>query len=277
MVNKNKLFLFMMIFILALSVSQPVFAMDKNILNEKSTTLPVNEKVDNVIILGHDIDIKGKVDTSAIVINGNMHIAKTAKINGLVLVINGNVKQEPGSYVRENILAFKFTNDTINHLLIGAAILLGTWLIQFVLSIGFVFLAVLIGLLFKNKGTKDIDFYKQQAGKLILAGAVASVALTGVISLLIITVFGIPLAILLAIPPLVFLLIGLALLSRMIGERLLEHREWPHWLKNLAGAFVLISAFNFPFFGMIIFLAVFWFSTGFMVVMIKEKWLKKRG
>lgn len=276
MFNHKAIFLFMMMFVLALSVSQPVFAMDKNILNEKRTTLPVNEKVDNVIILGHDIDIKGKVDTSAIVVNGNMHIAKTAKINGLVLVINGNVKQDPGSYVRENILAFKFTNDTINHLLIGAAILFGTWLIQFVFSIGLVFLAVLIGLLFKNKGTKDIDFYKQNAGKLILAGAVASVALTGVISLLIISVFGIPLAILLAIPPLVFLLIGLALLSRIIGERLLQHRELPDWLKNLAGAFVLISSFNFPFFGMVILLAVFWFSTGFMIVMIKEKWLNKR-
>lgn len=276
MINRKGLLRFLMIFTLALSIAQPAFAMEKNILNEKRTTLPANEKVDNVIILGHDIDIKGKVDTSAIVVNGNMNISKTAKINGLVLVINGSVTQEPGSYVRENILALKFTNETINHLLIGAAILLSTWLVQFVLSIGFVLLAVLIGLLFKNKGTQDIDFYKQQAGKLILVGAVASIALAGMISLLVITVFGIPIAILLAIPPLVFFIIGIALLSRMIGEKLLINRQLPNWLINLAGAFVLTSTFNFPFFGWLILLAVFWFSTGFMIIWMKERWLTKR-
>lgn len=276
MINRKGFLRFLLIFSLILSVAQPAFAMEKNILNEKRTTLPANEKVDNVIILGHDIDIKGKVDTSAIVVNGNLKISKTARINGLVLVINGSVTQDPGSYVRENILALKFTNETINHLLIGAAILLSTWLVQFVLSIGFVLLAVLIGLLLKNKGTQDIDFYKQQAGKLILVGAVASIALAGIISLLIITVFGIPLAILLAIPPLVFFIIGIALLSRMIGEKLLINRQLPNWLINLAGAFVLISTFNFPFFGWLILLAVFWFSTGLMIIWMKERWLTIR-
>ncbi|XJZ28798.1 hypothetical protein ACF5W4_08430 [Bacillota bacterium Lsc_1132] len=277
MMNRRKIIGLIMIFLIVFLTAKPAFAMEKNIFNEKRSTLPANEKVDNVIILGHNIDIKGKVDTAAIVINGNMKISKTARINGIVLVINGTVSQEPGSYVRENILAFKFTNQSINYLLIGVALLLSSWVVQFIVSIGLVLLAVLVGLLFKNKETIHIDFYKKQAGKIVLVGAVASIALSGVIGLLMITVFGIPLAILLTLAPFVFFIIGLTLFSRLIGEKLLVNRQLPDWLKHFAGAFVLIGAFNFPFFGLVIFLAVLWFSTGVMVIWIKEKqWRKSR-
>ncbi len=268
---------FVMIFLIVLMMAKPALAMEKNIFNEKRSTLPVNEKVDNVIILGHNIDIKGKVDTAAIVVNGNMNISKTARINGIVLVINGTVTQEPGSYVRENILAFKFTNQSINYLLMGLALMLSSWAVQLIVSSGLVLLTVLVGFLLKNKGANKLELYKEQAGKIVLVGAVASIALSGIIGLLFITVFGIPLAILLAIVPFVFFMIGVTLVSRIIGEKLLVNRQLPEWLKNFAGAFVTIAVFNFPFFGLVIALAVLWFSTGFMILWLKERpWRKQK-
>ncbi|MGG5254390.1 hypothetical protein ACQYAD_12920 [Neobacillus sp. SM06] len=268
---------FVMIFLIVFMTAKPAFAMEKNIFNEKRSTLPVNEKVDNVIILGHNIDIKGKVDTAAIVVNGNMNISKTARINGIVLVINGTVTQEPGSYVRENILAFKFTNQSVNYLLTGLALLLSSWAVQLIVSSGLVLLTVLVGFLLKNKGAHKLELYKEQAGKIVLVGVVASIALSGIIGLLVITVFGIPLAILLAIVPFVFFMIGVTLLSRIIGEKLLVNRQLPVWLKDFAGAFVTIAIFNFPFFGLVIALAVLWFSTGFMILWLKEKpWRKQK-
>ena len=268
---------FVMIFLIVLMTAKPAFAIEKNIFNEKRSTLPVNEKVDNVIILGHNIDIKGKVDTAAIVVNGNMNISKTARINGIVLVINGTVTQEPGSYVRENILAFKFTNQSINYLLMGLALMLSSWAVQLIVSSGLVLLTVLVGFLLKNKGANKLELYKEQAGKIVLVGAVASIALSGIIGLLFITVFGIPLAILLAIVPFVFFMIGVTLVSRIIGEKLLVNRQLPEWLKNFAGAFVTIAVFNFPFFGLVIALAVLWFSTGFMILWLKERpWRKQK-
>ena len=268
---------FVMIFLIVLMMAKPALAMEKNIFNEKRSTLPVNEKVDNVIILGHNIDIKGKVDTAAIVVNGNMNISKTARINGIVLVINGTVTQEPGSYVRENILAFKFTNQSINYLLMGLALMLSSWAVQLIVSSGLVLLTVLVGFLLKNKGANKLELYKEQAGKIVLVGAVASIALSGIIGLLFITVFGIPLAILLAIVPFVFFMIGVTLVSRIIGEKLLVNRQLPEWLKDFAGAFVTIAVFNFPFFGLVIALAVLWFSTGFMILWLKERpWRKQK-
>jgi hypothetical protein len=256
---------------------KPVFAMDKNFLNEKKTVLPANEKVDNVIVLGHDIVINGKVDISAIVINGNLKIAKTARINGIVLVINGSVIQEPGSFVKENILAFKFEDDTMNHFLIAASLLIGSWLIRFILSVAIVLLSVLIGLLLKNKGEQSFSLLKDQTGKMLLVGAIASFVIIGIILLLIITVIGIPIAIILAIPPFIFFLIGLSMIGRMIGENLLLKFKTTNWIILLTGSFVLVSLFNFPFFGWIIMLCVFWISTGLMIMWMRNKWLKTRS
>jgi hypothetical protein len=262
--------------LLAGMTGNTVFAMDKNFMNEKKTVLPANEKVDNVIVLGHDIDIKGKVDISAIVINGNLRISKTARIDGIVLVINGSVIQEPGSFVKENILAFKFEDDTMNHLLIAASLLLGSWLIRFILSVAMVLLSVLIGLLLKNKGKQSLNRLKGQTGKMLLIGAIASFVITGIILLLIITVIGIPIAIILAIPPFIFFLLGLAMIGRMIGENLLSQLNPAHWIILLAGSFVLVSFFNFPFFGWIVFLSIFWISTGLMIMWMRDKWIKIR-
>lgn len=276
MFNRKIVVSFIALFLLTMLAGNPAFAMDKNILNEKNTVMPANEKVDNVIVIGHDIDIKGKVDISAIVINGNLHISKTARINGLVLVLNGSVVQDPGSYVKENILAFKFRSETLNHLLLGGALLLGTWLLRFALSVCFVLMSVLIGLLLKQKGARSLSLMKQQPGKLFLIGAIACFALAGVILLLVITIIGLPFAIILVAPPVVAFIIGLAMISQAVGEKLIPGTNAPKWVAIFAGSFLLISVFNFPFFGWIVLLGVFCISNGLMLIWMNERVVKRR-
>lgn len=275
--NRKLVLSLMMMFLMAFLLVKPVSAMDKNILNEKKTVMPAYEKVDNIIVVGHDIDIKGKVDFSAIVINGNLKISKSAKINGIVIVINGDVNQEKGSYVKENILALKFKNDTINHLLIGVALFLTNWILRFVFSVGLVLLTVLVGLLLKNSGEQRIRIFKQQIGKVFLVGAIASFVLLAIILLLIITIFGIPIAIILAIPPLIAFLIGLSIFSQYFGEKMLSGGYTTRWITIFAGSFLLISIFNFPFFGAIVLLCVFWLSNGLMILWTFNKLSRKRS
>ncbi|MDP4155287.1 MAG: hypothetical protein Q8929_06570 [Bacillota bacterium] len=275
--HNRKLFIsVLMMFLLAIIFVNPAYAMDRNILNEKKTVMPPNEKVDNIVVIGHDIDIKGKVDVSAIVINGNMRISHTARINGIVIVLNGNVQQEPGAYVKENILALKFTNDTLNHLLVAAALLLTSWLLHFVLSVIFVLLTVLTGLLLKNKTEHSIQMFKQQTGKVFLVGIITGFVLLAIMLLLIITIMGIPIAIILAIPPILTFLIGLSIISQYIGEKLFPNSYTALWIKIFAGSFILISIFNFPFFGGIALLCVFWFSSGLLILWVINKLGRKR-
>lgn len=275
--KSRKLFLCLLAILLFAGINvKPAFAMNKNFLNVDKTILPANERVDNVIVLGHNMDIKGKVDISAIVINGNLTISKTAKIDGIVLVVNGSVKQEQGSFVKENIIALKFQDETLNHLLIAAALLIGNWLLHFIVSILIVLLSVLIGILFKDKRESTLEKLKREYGKLMLTGAIASFVLLGIILLLIFTVIGIPVAILLAIPPMISFLIGMSLLSRILGEKLVGNLHPAKWVTSLTGSFVLVSIFNFPFFGWIFILCLFWISSGLLLVWVRGKWFKKR-
>lgn len=279
MLNRRFAICFMLIFLLAGILGKPAFALDKTILDEEKTVMPANERVDNVITIGHDLDIQGKVDVSAIVINGNLKISKSASINGLVLVINGNVEQEPGSYVKENILAFKFNNDTLNHLLIGFGLLLSSWLLRFIFSVGFVLISVLVSLLLKNGGEQKMQLIKQQPGKLLLMGAASSFALIGIITLLIISVIGIPIGIILALPALIAFVIGLTIIGQYVGEKLITRLHPSKWITTFAGSFLLISVFNFPFFGFIIGVCIFWLSMGLMIMwlMDKLKMIRKRA
>ncbi len=277
MVSRRFVQIVFMVLSIAFVFVQPAYAMDKTIMNEEKTVMPANEKVDNIIVVGHDIDIKGKVDISAIVINGNMKISKTAKINGIVLVINGNVNQEAGAYVKENILAFKFKSDTVNHLLLGFGLLISSWLIRFVLSVGLILLAILVSILMKSRGEQSLRLFKQQTGKLIIVGALASFALIGIILLLIISVVGIPIAILLVLPPLIAFIIGVTILSQYIGAKLISRYHPSNWITVFTGSFILISAFNFPFFGLAFVLCTFWLSTGLMIIWLTGKLFKRKG
>lgn len=271
MPNQKWLLCLLALFLMGFIAVKPAFAMDKHIFNEKKTVLPVNESVDNVIVFGHDIDIKGKVDTSAIVVNGNLKISKTAKINGLVLVLNGTVIQETGAYVKENILAFKFKSDTVNHLLIGAILLFSSWLLRFVISVGLVLLSILIGLLIHKREVASLQTFKRQTGKLLLVGAVGWVALIGISLLLIFTVFGIPIAIILLIPPMLAFLFGTSVISEALGEKLISNVQTADWVKTFAGSFLLVSVYNFPFFGWLMLLCVFCLSNGLMLLWILGK------
>jgi hypothetical protein len=94
--------------------------------------------------------------------------------------------------------------------------------------------------------------------------------------LLIITVIGIPIAIILAIPQLIAFIIGLSIISKYLGEKLFPNSYTANWIKVFAGSSLLISIFNFPFFGGIALLCVFWLSSGLIILWLINKLGRKR-
>lgn len=89
--------------------------------------------------------------TGAFVIATAIWLFRSAKINGFVLVIGGNVQQEHGAVVTDEIISLSFDNATQNSLLIGGGLVVGTWLLQLSLSVIFVILPVLTVYLSKQR------------------------------------------------------------------------------------------------------------------------------
>jgi hypothetical protein len=254
----------------------PVLAAGKNILNQKETIVPKNEKVENVIVLGDNATINGEVKVAVIVVNGNLQINKTANIKGPVLVIGGEINQEIGARVTEPIISLKFNDQTKNSFILGGILFLASWIVRLALSILLVIVTVIAGLSTKNKLNHIPDEMNMKPGKLIVTGFISSLAIIALSVLLTIIIIGIPVVILIIIGVLVSLVIGMVFISKQFGNQMRLFDGKPGWLVLLTGSTLIVSAINFPLIGGIIFLIISWFSLGLSVSWIYYKFSTRK-
>lgn len=259
---------------LALLVScltfKPVFA-ENNVVNDGSTVIQKGQHVETVLVFGHNAVVKGTVNEGVIVIDGNLDIRSSADIDGLVLVVGGDVTQQPGAKVTENVLSFAFGNGVKFGFLLAGILLVAIWFARLAISLLILILTVFAGWLLKDKLQPFEHSIQRSPGKLLLIGAIASVLLTALGLLLVISVIGIPIAGVMLILPFIFFFIGLAAAGNWIGKHILkQERRSPR--KNLVyGTLIIVACINIPFLGGLLFLALIWVSVGLMVLWLNEK------
>lgn len=253
----------------------PTNAMAKGIFEHNDTIVPENQRIDDVIVVGGDATIWGTVNDSVIVLNGNVDLKESAKINGFVLVIGGNVQQEQGAVIKDEIINLSFNNATKNSLLIGGGLVVGTWLLQLAVSIVFVILSVLTVFLSKQRINSFVDRARQSPGYFLYIGFFSSLILIAMTVLLLLTIIGIPIAMFIFVFVVLAFVIGLSVLSMLVGERIQGTFNRSNWMISLTGSILLVSLMNVPLIGGLLFLGVAVFSIGIMTLWILEKLKRK--
>ncbi|MFC7392045.1 hypothetical protein [Scopulibacillus cellulosilyticus] len=261
---------FLSIIFFAAFLIHPAFAAEKGIIKSKETVVPEHQKVEHVIVFGNDAHISGSVKNAVIVINGNLDIKRTANIHGFVLVVGGQIKQQAGAHVTEDIMSLNLNNKMQNSLILGIVLLLGNWLLRLAGSIVLVLITILAGILLRKR-LNPADIINKQVGRFMATGAIASLAIIAVTLLLLITIIGIPIGAILLLYTIISLIIGMAVLSKAVAERINGINDKPDWLLFLTGAILIVSVFNFPLIGFVIFLIVTWLSLGFSMKWIFDK------
>lgn len=261
--------------LVGLFIMIPTNAMAKGIFEHKDTLVPVNQTVNDVVVVGGDATIWGTVNDSVIVLNGNAVIKESAKINGFVLVIGGNVQQEHGAVITDEIINVSLNTATKNSLLIGGGLVVGTWLLQLAVSIVFVILPVLIVFLSKQRIHSFVDRARQSPGYFLYIGFFSSLILVAITVLLLLTIIGIPIAMFIFVLVVLAFLFGLSVLSMLVGERIQGTFTRSNWMISLTGSVLLVSLMNVPFIGELLFLGVAVFSIGIMTLWISEKLKRK--
>lgn len=267
---------FMVMVIISALLLTPVLADEKNIVNQKETIIPKNEKVENVIVLGDNATINGEVRVAVVVINGNLQINKTANIKGPVLVIGGQINQEIGAKVTEPIISLNLNDQTKNSFILGGLLFLASWITRLALSILLVLITVIAGIATKHKFNSLPEGLKMKPGRMIITGFISSLALFAISVLLTILIIGIPIVIIILIGVIISLIAGLIFLSGQLGSQLKLFEGKPKWLVLLAGSSFIVAAINFPLFGGIILLIISWFSLGLTVSWLYYKFTTKR-
>jgi hypothetical protein len=244
-------------------LSLPSTVTAKSIFEHQSTFVPENQTVSDVVVIGGDANIAGTVSNSVIVINGDVHIQSRAHVQGFVLIIGGQLQQDAGAEITDDIISISFDKATVNSLIIGGGLIIGIAALQLAATLLMIFIPVLITLLGKRHTAAFVDRHRTiSRGNMLYTGFFTGVLLTAASMLLILTVIGIPFILVFAVLILMALALGVTVISQLLGEQFQGTIGKADWMKSAVGAFILASAVNIPFVGLFIMLVIMAFSLG---------------
>jgi hypothetical protein len=241
----------------------PGIASAKSIFEHHSTTIPAGETINDLYVVGGDASVFGHVTGAVVIINGNLLLASSSHVEGVVLVIGGEIQQVPGAKLANNVYNLSLDSETQNSLLMGGGLVLGLWVLQLAASLLFVLITVLILIIGKQRAGSFIDKYRQEsASRLLYTGLLSCLILTAISILLLVTIIGIPLLIVVLIIMIAAFALGGTVVSYRIGELNKGTSQNSEWIKVLIGASVIAAFANIPIIGWIVIGLVMLISLG---------------
>ena len=195
---------------------------------------------DAVAVMG-SVTINGKVEGGAIVVMGDMVLGPKAEVGRDVVVIGGTLRRDPGALVGGEVKRVgvgKLSGEKRlmpaslqawwDHALSHAALLgwgagLGWLLVVTLFSIGF---RALLALVFPDGIRRVGDVLRQRPGAVVLSALLTMMALPVLFILLLITVVGIPVALLgLPIGIVIAVGFGTAGIYGLVGRKIMQDRS----------------------------------------------------
>lgn len=216
---------------------------------------------DDVAVMG-DVAVNGKVGHDVVSVFGDVTLGPNARVEHDVVSVGGTVHKDPGAFVGGKIVQpgpFAHFRPMQN----GAPWMRnpGSWsILPFGLHLGLLWFLHLVFLVFYTllalvfpRGVKRCgDVLVERPGLTLLTGFLAIVALPVLFLVLLITIIGIPVALVaLPVAVLCLFLFGKAGVYALIGRKLTGDRLHPAVSVLIGGAVVLILCWV-PFFGLIV-------------------------
>ena len=208
--------------------------------------------------------INGTVEGNAVAVLGTLHLGPNSKVEGNAVSVGGRVVREPGSIVNGGIVeqghGLDFSEDSgamswWNHgLRMGRPMAFGPHLsFLWVLNVCLIGLYLLFSVAFPNGIRKCGDTLVNRPGLTFLTGILAVLALPVVFILLLVTVVGIPVAVIvLPLSILAALLFGRAAINALVGRSILGKDQHPA-LTVLVGSLVMLALYLVPLVGLMLF------------------------
>ncbi|KPL03990.1 MAG: hypothetical protein AMJ90_02460 [candidate division Zixibacteria bacterium SM23_73_2] len=189
-----------------------------------------DEEVDgDVTAIGGDVVVKGVVDGNVVSIWGDILVTSVGIIEEDVTSVGGEVTVEPGGIikgekveVKGNIPGANFPSIIIQPKIIPRGFGILAWMVKILI---FLFLGMIVfSVVPKNVG-KVKDKVENEFLKSLLIGLLAWILFLPAFVLLLITIIGIPLAILLPLVLIVATIVGYTAASLFIGEKIKQNTK----------------------------------------------------
>lgn len=182
-----------------------------------------DETVDgSVVAIGGNVEVKGTVNQDAVAVGGSVKVASTGVIEGDVVSVGGDVQKETGATVRGKKTTVSFGPKG----LVGFSPFIGgfhglAFIARIIKIIFFLFLGIVVISIAPRHVAKVKEKINQDFFKCALTGFIAEILILPIFLILVITIIGIPVAIL--VEPLLIVVsffLGYTGVSYFVGERL---------------------------------------------------------
>ena len=240
-----------------------------NLVSRHAITIPAQQAIDNVLVLGHRVTVAGRVQ-NLVVWEGNVRLMPSARV-GHLLDVGGTVRHAPQAAVKD--MAVIGTNAVVgNTLLLGAGLTLGLGMVRTLLSVLFFFIPWVLGSVLERWLEPLAAVIESAPRRTGIRGFFVSMAVLGIGIALALTLVGLPISLLLGMGYLGAGFLGWTAVSRWVGA-------WvaPGWFPSrsrtshiLVGAGVLVASINLPVIGVFCWLGAWWMGIGALAEMLRR-------
>lgn len=246
------------------------------VVSQQPTTISSRQVIDDALVLGHNVHVAGVVNEALVVIDGDVHLASTARVD-IVVDLGGRVYFDPGAHVHE-MMHLSLSTPFWNGALFGGVAILLLWCGTFLVSLGLVLIVVAIAWGLRKYAERPLEALERSVRRTGFAGLLTSVLTLAVSGLLVATLIGIPLAAMLVVLYLVMGIIGLSVVSIWLGEVFFRERlqDRPYWIHALAGASLLMAFSNIPLVGYVLFFIMWNVAIGVSMIWFWKLWISRR-
>ena len=256
MTRRLSIFSIAVIAIIMLSGTSLAFAKEESIIKfNKDIEISKEMAVDDVVAVGGNITISGRVKNSAVAVGGSIFLKPGSFVGGEVVVVGGSLVQDEGSEIAGKVTHVDMPNflPSINTFMKGGWITL--WAAVGILAlVGFLGLAILLSALIPEHMGTVVNALEKSFANMLLWGIFWTILIVPIAVLLAISIIGIiliPLEILLA--ALAFI-IGYIAAAVYIGKNILLSFKKipPPFVDVIVGIIILFLASLVPVIGPVI-------------------------
>jgi hypothetical protein len=246
--------------VLLLGASLPAWAAPVthgNIVSFNDIYIEPDITVENVIVVGGNATIAGTVTDEVVVISGNVKLDSTASIRDRVIVLGGDLYSEDGARIGKGVFRIGGNFPFAATLISAATMILILWTANILVTVGLTVLPLFFTWGWK-RGVQDLsEIVKTSPLKTMIVGIFGGLAALIVMLIFAITLFGIPVAGLLALLITVAIIAGLSGICHAVGQSFpvaLAGGERSVFVNTLYGTVVLALIFNVPLVGTLVLL-----------------------
>ena len=256
--------------VLAMSQSQ-------TLLEHHAMSIAKGQSIEDALVLGHHAIVAGSVRKMIVVVDGNLTLLPTSKTD-IAIDLGGRLTIDPGARVRK-ILHLSLASPFWNGLFVGVLIGLLLWCGWFLLSVGGGIVTIGLAWMLQKNLAAPLRLLEQSVRRAGVTGLLVSLLALSLAAMMITTILGIPLALVVVFAYLLLGIAGFPVIAVWLGQLLWPKTlpSRPLWQDALAGIVILLSLFNLPVIGILLFVLVEITAVGITTRWLWLRWSMRKA